>query len=89
MKHYWALASKNPIIEKDTVKVVATEPFAVVTYLVNTEYKEQRLVQINANYYGYRDGYCIDVHISQVFPYEVEIDYSNMIEFGKSFGYYR
>lgn len=89
MKFYWALSSKNPTIQKDTVKTLATDQFSVVAYLVETEYKKQKIVQSNANYYGYRDGKCIDFHISQAFPSDVKIDYSNFLNFGKTFGYFK
>lgn len=86
---YWALASKNSNIQKDTIAVIQSEPFAVVSYLIDITYQGKRYIQPNANYYGYRDGKCIDFHVSQIFPYEAEIDYSNMLEFGRTFGYYQ
>lgn len=89
MKYYWALSSKNPSIQKDTVKVVAAEPFSVVTYLIEADHQGNKYIQPNANYYGYKDGNCIDFHISQAFLYNTAIDYSNLIEFGKSFGYHQ
>lgn len=89
MKYYWEEAVKNPSILKDTISVVAQKPFAVVTYLIDTEYKGKRYIQVNANYYGFREGDCIDFHVSQVFPDQAEIDFSNMLEFGKTFGYYQ
>jgi len=86
--HYWGLSSKNPAIVKDSV-VVASKggEFEVVSYVVTGSEGRQQLVQINANYYGFRDGKCIDVHISQAFPDNVKPDYSNMLSFAKSFGY--
>ena len=89
MSYYWALSSKNPSILKDTVKVIAAEPFAVVTYLIEAEYQGKRYIQPNANYYGYRNNTCVDFHVSQTFLYDSKIDYSNLIGFGKSFGYYK
>lgn len=89
MKYYWALSSKNPSILKDTVKILAAEPFAVITYLIDAEYQGKRYIQPNANYYGYRENACIDFHVSQTFLYDSKIDYSNLLEFGKSFGYYK
>ena len=88
MSYYWGLASRNPSIQKDTVAVMPATPFHVVTYLIEAEYQGQRFIQPNANYYGYRDGKCIDVRVSQVFPFEAEIDYSNMLEFARTFGYF-
>jgi len=89
MKYYWPQSSKNPSIQKNTVKVVAAEPFTVVTYLIEADYQGKKYIQPNANYYGYRDGNCIDFHISQTFLYNSEIDYSNLLEFGKTFGYHQ
>lgn len=89
MKYYWSLSSRNASIQKDTVKVASIEPFAVVSYLIDAEYQGKRYIQPNANYYGFRDNKCIDVHVSQVFPHEAKIDYSNLIEFARSFGYFK
>ena len=88
MKYYWALSAKNPNIKMNTVKILAKEPFAAVAYLVEGEYKGKHFTQANTNYYGFRDGNCIDFHVSQVFLSDAEIDYSNLSEFGKSFGYF-
>lgn len=89
MKYYWALASKSPMIQKDTIKILASDQFSVVSYLVEGEYKGGKLIQPSVNYYGYRDGKCIDFHISQAFPFDAKIDYSNLINFEKTFGYYK
>ena len=89
MKYYWNLSSKNPSIQKDTVNLVSTKPFSVVSYLIEVDYEGKKYIQANANYYGYRDGNCIDFHISQVFSYGSKIDYSNMLEFGRTFGYFK
>jgi hypothetical protein len=89
MKYYWALSSKNSSIQKDTIKIVATDPFSVVTYLIEADYQGKKYIQPNSNYYGYRNGRCIDFHISQTFLYDSKIDYSNMLKFGKTFGYYQ
>ena len=89
MKYYWAQSSKNPGIQKDTVEVVAAQPFAVLTYLIEADYQGKKYIQPNANYYGYRGGKCIDFHVSQTFLSSSTIDYNNLLEFGESFGYYQ
>ena len=86
--YYWELSSKNPAIVTGSVVVASKSgQFEVVSYVVKGSEQDQQLVQINANYYGFRDGKCIDVHISQTFPDSVKPDYSNMLSFAKSFGY--
>ncbi|GEM_PF-2733562 len=85
---YWQLSSKNPAIVKDSILVASKGgPFEVVSYVVNGSEQGQRLVQVNANYYGFRDGKCIDIHVSQAFPESAEPDYSNLLSFAKSFRY--
>lgn len=86
--HYWQLASRNPaIVQESVVAVPAAGPFEVVSYVVTGSEQGQSLVQINANYYGYRDGKCIDIHVSQAFPAGVDPDYANLLTFAESFGY--
>ncbi|HEY8026363.1 MAG TPA: hypothetical protein VIF60_17505 [Burkholderiaceae bacterium] len=89
MKYYWALSAKNPSIRLDSVKFLTKEPFAVVSYVVEGDYKSKHFLQVNTNYYGFRDDNCIDFHVSQVFLSGAEIDYSNLQAFNKSFGYFK
>ena len=86
--YYWKLSSKNPAIVKKSVSVVSKGgQFEVVSYVINGSEQGQNLIQVNANYYGFRDGKCIDVHVSQAFPENVKPDYKNLLDFAKSFGY--
>jgi hypothetical protein len=55
--------------------------------LVEGDFQGKQFSQANTNYYGFRDGNCIDFHVSQIFRSRAEIDYGNLTEFGKSFGY--
>jgi hypothetical protein len=89
MKYYWAQSSRNPSIQQDSIKVDVTGTFALVTYLIKADYQGKKYIQPNANYYGYRDGNCLDFHVSQTFLYNAKIDYSNLEEFGKSFSYFK
>ncbi len=86
--YYWKLTSQNPAIVKDSVMVVSEGgQFEAVSYMVVASDRGQRFVQVNANYYGFRDDKCIDVHVSQAWPEGVEPDMSNLLIFAKSFGY--
>ncbi|MBU2713983.1 hypothetical protein [Zooshikella harenae] len=86
---YWSKALRNPNILRDTITTVKGGHFSIVNYLVDVEYKAKRYIQANTNYYGFREGKCIDVHVSQIFPFSKDIDFSNLLEFGKTFRYYR
>jgi hypothetical protein len=61
---YWGQASKSPL-PKSEVQHVTVGPLAVVHWLVR-EYLGLPLMQKNVNAYLYRDGVCIDVHLSKV-----------------------
>jgi hypothetical protein len=63
--HYWGLASQSPL-PKSQVEHVSTESMAIVRFLV----KEHEGIpnQKHTNAYMYRDGVCIDVHLSKA-PY--------------------
>lgn len=89
MNYYWNLASKNPAIQKKSVKVQAGEKFTVMTYLIEAEHEGKLYIQPNANYYGFRDGRCVDFHISQVFPVDININYESLLQFAKTFTYYK
>lgn len=85
---YWPHAAKNPSIVDDSVKVIAAEAFVAVSYVVRAEHEGNWFIQPNTNYYSYRDGACIDAHISQVFPEGAKIDYANLIRFAETFDYH-
>lgn len=85
---YWQLFSKNPMIDKATIRVGSTgKQFEVVSYVAKGSTPTQRFVQFNSHYYGFRDGKCIDIHVSQAFSETGEPDFTNLRSFFKSFGY--
>lgn len=61
---YWGKASKSPL-PKSEVQHVTVGPMAAVHWLVR-EYRGLPLMQKHVNAYLYRDGVCIDVHLSKV-----------------------
>lgn len=85
---YWRLSSRNPAIVSESVKIEVADQFEVVSYTVEAEQGGVVYVQPNVNFYGYRDGKCIDVHISQAFPEGVAVDYANLELFRDSLKYF-
>lgn len=85
---YWALSSKNPAIVAESVKTEVAGEFEVVSYTVQAKQGGVLYVQTNINFYGYREGKCIDVHISQAFPEGVPVDYANLELFRDSLKYF-
>jgi hypothetical protein len=61
---YWPRASRNPLINKPTIKVSNTDKFYRVEYDIAAEPVGQR----NVNYYFMFDGKWVDVHISLTNP---------------------
>lgn len=61
---YWGKASKSPI-PKSEVQHVTVGSMAAVHWLVR-EYQGMPVMQKNINAYLFRDGVCIDVHLSKV-----------------------
>jgi hypothetical protein len=85
---YWGLSSVNPAIVAESVKTEVAGEFEVVSYTVEAEQGGVLYVQPNINFYGYREGKCIDVHISQAFPEGVQVDYANLELFRNSLKYF-
>ena len=70
-EHYWSKASKSPLPKSD-IEHKSTDSMALVHWVVR-EYQGIPLMQKNINAYMYRDGVCIDIHLSKV-QYEPEDD---------------
>lgn len=86
--YYWKRALRNPAIVRESVIVASRgKKFEVVSYAIEGSDEGIAVVSVNTNYYGFREGKCIDVHVSQVFPARGEPDYSSFLSFAKSFGY--
>lgn len=86
---YWNLSLKNKTIQKETIKESTSNKFAVVSYQVKGEYEGKSFIQKNSNYYAFRDGKCIDLHVSHAFLDGTEIDDSHLQEFAKSLRFYK
>lgn len=84
---YWASAQKNPRIDVDTIEAGVSGDFSKISYIVRAELNGMSIVQPNANYYGYRSGKCIDIHVSQPFLKGDPIDYTNLQLFDSSLQY--
>ena len=67
-KYYWALASQNPVIVKESVQSSANEHWSRVTYDAAGEYQGEKFHQKNVNYYFEVDGKWVDVHVSVSSP---------------------
>ena len=63
-KHYWPRALLSPL-PKSRLSHVDTESLALV-YWLGEEYKGVPVMQRNVNAYLYRDGVCVDIHLSKV-----------------------
>lgn len=85
---YWGLSSKNPLIITDSVKTETVGEFEVVSYTIEAEHGGVLYIQPNMNFYGHREGKCIDIHISQAFPKGVSVDYVNLKLFRDSLKYF-
>ena len=65
---YWAQASRNPKIARDTVVTSDVEKFFRVQYDLAVEFRGQPIRQRHVNYYiAFRDKW-IDVHVSIIAP---------------------
>lgn len=62
--HYWGKALKSPLPKSD-IEHKSTESMALVHWVLR-EYQGIPLMQKNINAYMYRDGVCIDIHLSKV-----------------------
>lgn len=67
-QYYWAQASRDPLIAKDTVKAIETDRYVRVEYRVDTTIGNRRVRQKSVNYYFVCRGKWVDVHISVFNP---------------------
>jgi hypothetical protein len=70
---YWASASRNPMITKETVQLVDFGGKPGVRYVIEGEYQGQHVKSQNAHVYIAHGGTCIDIHASR-FPFEEGAD---------------
>lgn len=80
---YWPKASRNPLINKLTIKVSNTDTF----YRVEYDIAGETLTQRNVNYYFMFEGKWVDVHISITNPKKeddaVIADFDKGLSYGK------
>lgn len=88
MNYYWTLSKKNPYIVKNSIEEIERATFPMVVYDVEVNYEGKDLIQINADLYEYKDDKCIDVHISQTFASQEQVDYFNISKFVQSLKIY-
>lgn len=74
--YYWNKAKKNALIKDDSVKFVSGGSFERVTYATNYQSEGQDVTSVNVNFYGYRDDYCIDIHMSKVITGRDDVEVS-------------
>ena len=70
---YWLQASKNPMIQKDTVKQWSAPACECVEYQIAGETKDgKKFKQANINCYFAHEGRWVDVHASVMTPTEAD-----------------
>jgi hypothetical protein len=65
---YWPQASRNPMLNKKSVKVTHCETYTRVEYMIIGENEGHKFAQRNVNYYLVFAGKWLDVHISIISP---------------------
>jgi len=70
---YWPQSAKNPLIDKESVKVSHTDAFYRVAYLTKSEGAGGK--QGNVNYYFVFAGRWVDLHISIVSPNQEDAEF--------------
>ena len=83
MNYYWSLARQNRLVSKESVIPFQSSEFPGVVYATANNV----IVQSNMNFYGYRDGQCIDVHISKTFGPNSDPDLKELFLLKKSLTY--
>ncbi|HEY6093656.1 MAG TPA: hypothetical protein VIU93_01765 [Gallionellaceae bacterium] len=63
-QYYWPLASRNPDIDKSTVKMSETDRYVKVEYFYRRIWGGQKISVKNVNYYALVQDRWIDVHVS-------------------------
>lgn len=63
-EHYWSRTSQSPLPKSD-VEHSSNAAMEVVEYMVE-EFQGLSVMQKNVNAYSYRDGVCIDLHVSKI-----------------------
>ncbi len=85
--YYWRRTAENPAIIASTVERTDRDEFIIVSYAVEVPRGDNWIVQGNYNIYGYRNGQCVDIHLSRLFADDKDIDFSELIRFAGSLEY--
>ena len=72
---------------QNTIEQMDTNDFMLVNYVMEAKSKGQTSLHVNSNLYGYKDGKCIDIHVSQGFSDIKKIDFELLITFVSSLQY--
>jgi len=70
--YYWPRASRNPLIDKSSVKTSQTDRYARVEYFYRGDFEGRRVNMKNVNYYALVKDRWIDVHVSVSNPMEAD-----------------
>jgi hypothetical protein len=62
--YYWPLASRNPLIDKSSVKESSSDRYSKVEYLYRGEFRGKPVNIRHVNYYALVKDRWIDVHLS-------------------------
>jgi hypothetical protein len=66
--HIWRQASKNPMIQKESIKLWSAENCECVEYTIAGDFKGEKFTQANINCFFTHEGKWVDVHASIVSP---------------------
>lgn len=62
--YYWPLASRNPMIDKSSVKKSSADRYTKVEYFYRGEFRGKPVNMKNVNYYALVKDRWVDVHVS-------------------------
>lgn len=62
--YYWPLASRNPLIDKSSVRTSSSERYTKVEYFYRGEVRGKPVNMKNVNYYALVKDRWVDVHLS-------------------------
>lgn len=83
--YYWPLASRNPNIDKDSIKMSESNKYVRVQYDIVHSFGDKKIIHRNVNYYFCHKNKWVDVHISVIMP--VPEDNQILKTFDKTLGY--
>lgn len=69
----WSQASRNPMIQKETVKQWSTKECECVQYTIAGEFQGEKFTQMNINCFFEHDGKWVDIHASVISPDDADV----------------